>query len=78
MHSSLGTLHISNLSSVRKGDPKRDVMPAEEGVKLKPGAMETLGKVAGGDMRKAITTLQSAVRLKVRCAISGGLSIALQ
>ena len=53
-------------------------MPAEEGVKLEPGAMETLGKVAGGDMRKAITTLQSAVRLKVRCAMSGGLSIALQ
>ncbi len=37
-------------------------------MKLEPGAMETLGKVAGGDMRKAITTLQSAVRLKVRCA----------
>ena len=28
--------------------------------------METLGKVSGGDLRKAITTLQSAVRLKVR------------
>ena len=28
--------------------------------------MDTLGKVAGGDMRKAITTLQSAVRLWVR------------
>lgn len=55
-----------------------DVMPAEEGVKLEPGAMETLGKVAGGDMRKAITTLQSAVRLKVRCAMSGRLSTALQ
>ena len=27
--------------------------------------MDTLGKVAGGDMRKAITTLQSAVRLRV-------------
>lgn len=27
--------------------------------------METLGKVSGGDLRKAITTLQSAVRLKV-------------
>ena len=32
---------------------------------LQSGAMETLGKVAGGDMRKAITTLQSAVRLRV-------------
>ena len=38
---------------------------AEEGVALQSGAMETLGKVAGGDMRKAITTLQSAVRLRV-------------
>jgi hypothetical protein len=26
--------------------------------------MEVLGKVSGGDLRKAITTLQSAVRLK--------------
>ncbi len=34
-------------------------------MKLEAGAMETLGKVAGGDMRKAITTLQSAVRLRV-------------
>ena len=39
---------------------------AEEGVTLEAGAMDTLGKVAGGDMRKAITTLQSAVRLRVR------------
>ena len=39
---------------------------AEEGVRLEAGAMDTLGKVAGGDMRKAITTLQSAVRLRVR------------
>ena len=38
----------------------------EEGVELRPGAMETLAKVSGGDLRKAITTLQSAVRLKVR------------
>ncbi len=38
---------------------------AEEGVTLEAGAMDTLGKVAGGDMRKAITTLQSAVRLRV-------------
>ncbi|CAL8469989.1 g9531 [Coccomyxa elongata] len=36
----------------------------EEGVELQEGAMETLGKVSGGDLRKAITTLQSAVRLK--------------
>ncbi|CAL5218787.1 g509 [Coccomyxa viridis] len=36
----------------------------EEGVTLEAGAMDTLGKVAGGDMRKAITTLQSAVRLR--------------
>ena len=28
--------------------------------------MDTLGKVSGGDLRKAITTLQSAVRLKAR------------
>ena len=28
--------------------------------------MDTLGKVSGGDLRKAITTLQSAARLKVR------------
>ena len=32
---------------------------------LEAGAMDTLGKVAGGDMRKAITTVQSAVRLRV-------------
>ena len=37
----------------------------EEGVELQEGAMDTLGKVSGGDLRKAITTLQSAVRLKV-------------
>lgn len=34
-------------------------------MELQEGAMETLGKVSGGDLRKAITTLQSAVRLKV-------------
>ena len=37
-----------------------------EGVELQPGAMDTLGKVSNGDLRKAITTLQSAVRLKAR------------
>uniref|UniRef100_A0A061RFM7 Replication factor C subunit 2/4 n=2 Tax=Tetraselmis sp. GSL018 TaxID=582737 RepID=A0A061RFM7_9CHLO len=34
-----------------------------EGVSLEEGAMACLGKVSGGDLRKAITTLQSAVRL---------------
>ena len=38
---------------------------AEEGVTLEAGAMETLSKVSGGDLRRAITTLQSAVRLQV-------------
>jgi hypothetical protein len=37
---------------------------AEEGVELGEGALEALSVVAGGDMRKAITTLQSAVRLR--------------
>lgn len=36
----------------------------EEGVELGAGSLETLGAVCGGDMRKAITTLQSAYRLK--------------
>ncbi|CAD7695323.1 unnamed protein product [Ostreobium quekettii] len=35
-----------------------------EGVEVSDGAMRTLDMVAGGDMRKAVTTLQSAVRLK--------------
>eukprot|EP00873_Tetraselmis_striata_P019827 jgi/Tetstr1/440091/TSEL_028449.t1 len=35
----------------------------EEGVTLQDGAMLSLSKVSGGDLRKAITTLQSAVRL---------------
>ncbi len=34
-----------------------------EGVQLGPDALCTLSRVAGGDMRRAITTLQSAVRL---------------
>ncbi|KAL6767153.1 RFC4 [Auxenochlorella protothecoides x Auxenochlorella symbiontica] len=34
-----------------------------EGVELGPDALCTLSRVAGGDMRRAITTLQSAVRL---------------
>lgn len=35
-----------------------------EGVALAPGALTELARVAGGDLRRAITTLQSAVRLK--------------
>jgi hypothetical protein len=34
-----------------------------EGVELGPGAMELLGKVSHGDLRRAITTLQSATSL---------------
>lgn len=37
---------------------------AAEGVTLGEGALETLSQVSGGDMRKTITTLQSAVRLR--------------
>lgn len=37
---------------------------AAEGVEISSIALETLSEVACGDMRKAITTLQSAVRLK--------------
>eukprot|EP00887_Chlorella_sp_A99_P002641 scaffold6.g2641.t1 len=36
---------------------------AAEGVEMGEGALEALSRVSGGDMRKAITTLQSAVRL---------------
>jgi replication factor C subunit 2/4 len=35
----------------------------KEGVEMLPGAMGALGRVSGGDMRKAVTTLQSAARL---------------
>lgn len=44
----------------------------DEGVTLQDNAMASLAKVSGGDLRKAITTLQSAVRLggKVSCQIS--------
>lgn len=35
----------------------------KENVQLGDGAMDTLAMVSGGDLRKAITTLQSAVRL---------------
>ena len=37
---------------------------AAEGVTLEDGGMEALSRVSNGDLRKAITTLQSAVRLK--------------
>ena len=37
-------------------------------MQLSPESLQTLVKVSGGDLRKAITTLQSAVRLQV----SGG------
>lgn len=37
---------------------------ASEGVTLLPGAKEALERVARGDLRRAITVLQSAVRLK--------------
>lgn len=40
-----------------------DICRAEQ-VDLGPGAMGALSQVSGGDLRKAITTLQSAVRLK--------------
>jgi DNA polymerase III delta prime subunit len=36
---------------------------SKEDVTLQDGAMACLSKVSGGDLRKAITTLQSAVRL---------------
>lgn len=37
----------------------------DEGVELGPGSLDTLGAVSRGDLRRAITSLQSAVRLKV-------------
>lgn len=36
---------------------------SKEGVELGPGAFQLLGEVSEGDLRKAVTTLQSAVRL---------------
>jgi replication factor C subunit 2/4 len=36
---------------------------AKEGVTMAPGALDMLGRVSGGDLRKAVTTLQSAARL---------------
>ncbi len=38
---------------------------ADEDVDLAEGALETLAKASRGDLRRAITSLQSAVRLKV-------------
>lgn len=35
----------------------------KEGLDLQPEAMATLAEVSAGDLRRAITTLQSAVRL---------------
>lgn len=35
-----------------------------EGVDISPDVLAVLDRVSGGDLRKAITTLQSAVRLK--------------
>lgn len=35
----------------------------KEGLELAPNALDTLSHVSGGDLRRAITTLQSAVRL---------------
>lgn len=38
---------------------------ADEDVDLGEGSLETLAKASRGDLRRAITSLQSAVRLKV-------------
>jgi hypothetical protein len=52
--------------SIHRSEAHRSVChAAEEGVDLSDEALSTLGRVSGGDLRKAITTLQSAVRLKV-------------
>ncbi len=53
-------------ASPRNAGSKHGARVAAEGVHLGEGAMDTLGKASGGDLRKAITTLQSAVRLKAR------------
>lgn len=39
----------------------------DEGVEMEADALSTLAKVSRGDLRRAITSLQSAVRLKVQC-----------
>ena len=51
---------------------------AAEGVTLDVGAMEALSRVSNGDLRKAITTLQSAVRLmgpQVRAVLEAPLEV---
>ena len=40
------------------------LLAAAEGVTLEGKSLETLARVSNGDLRKAITTLQSAVRLQ--------------
>ena len=40
-----------------------DFICGKEGVGLEDGAFELLAEVSDGDLRKAVTTLQSAVRL---------------
>lgn len=44
----------------------------KEGVVMLPGAMQALGRVSGGDMRKAVTTLQSAARLAAGGPVDAG------
>lgn len=40
-----------------------DYICGKEGVNLEPEAFQLLATISGGDLRKAVTTLQSAVRL---------------
>lgn len=40
-----------------------DFVCAKESVALEPDAFQLLASISGGDLRKAVTTLQSAVRL---------------
>ncbi len=44
--------------------PTPTLPPPGENVEISPEVMSVLDRVSGGDLRKAITTLQSAVRLK--------------
>ena len=46
-----------------------------EGVELSPGTLQALSKVAGGDMRRAITTLQSAARLGGKGGVVDGATV---
>ena len=48
---------------------------ADEEVELEKGALETLAKVSRGDLRRAITSLQSAYRLKVALTLTPRTSI---